>query len=74
MAEPNPSQHVNRGGKNGGLNKLADYEVTNTGDFHGWMSVESDAGAVGKTLEDGDHFNSAMHTGNSGHPQPTEQA
>lgn len=74
MAEPNPSQHINRGGKTGGLNKMADYTVTNTGDFHGWMSVEGDAGAVGDTLENGDHFSKAMHTGNAGHPQPGDQA
>jgi len=72
MAEPT-GEHVTRGGKTGGLTGKYNYSVS-SGTIAGWSKVDDNAGAVGDTLEGGDHFSKAEHTGNAGNPQPGTQA
>lgn len=72
MAEPT-GENVVRGGKEGGLTGKYNYNAANAATVAGWSKVDGNAGAVGDTLEGGDHFSKAEHTGNSGHPQPGSQ-
>lgn len=70
MAEPT-GEHVVRGGKTGGLTNKYSYSATKDNDVAGWS--KTDNGKVGDSLEGGDDFSAAMHTGNAGHPQPGAQ-
>jgi hypothetical protein len=65
MAEPT-GEHVVRGGKEGGLNEYH-YSASDSGPVAGWSKCDDVAG------EHGDHFSSAEHMGNAGHPQPGDQ-
>ena len=72
MAEPT-GENVARGGKTGGLTNKYNYSAADGGVVAGWSKVDGNAGAVGDTLEGGDHFAKAEHSGNAGHSQPGEQ-
>lgn len=71
MAAPT-GENVVRGGKEGGLNKYS-YSASSAGPLAGWAKVDGNAGAVGDSLEGGDHFSAAEHSGNAGRPQPGSQ-
>jgi hypothetical protein len=72
MAAPS-GENVVRGGKEGGLTGKYSYDASSSAPIAGWSKVDQDAGEVGKTLENGDHFAQAEHKGNAGHPQPGDQ-
>lgn len=72
MAEPT-GEHVVRGGKEGGLNEYPNYNAASGSAVAGWSKVDQNAGEVGRTGENGDHFAAAQHRGNAGHPQPGSQ-
>lgn len=69
MAEPT-GEHVVRGGRTGGLNA---YDYTVNGSFAGWDKCDDNAGEVGDSGENGDHFSAAMRRGNHGAAQPGDQ-
>jgi hypothetical protein len=71
MAAPS-GENVVRGGKEGGLNEYS-YDAASGSPVAGWSKVDDNAGAVGMTGENGDHFSAAEHSGNAGNAQPGSQ-
>ena len=72
MAEPT-GEHVERGGKTGGLNAMH-YDATSSAPVAGYVKLDDRAGTVGSDHMGHGHFSDAdSHGAGANHPGPWKQ-